>query len=94
MVILIVKYFVPERTESPYLFCTKLDAGAVLLCRQPLCTHNSSLHKQAWGLQSSLLRRIALRIVVLSTKSCREMLERFECLVSRVALVIVIKAYL
>jgi len=94
MFFLIVKYFVPERTESSYLFYAKLDAGAALLCRQLLCTHNSSLHKQPWGLQLSLLRRVALCIVVLSTKSCRDMLERFECLVNRVALVIVIRAYL
>lgn len=64
MVILIVKYSVPERTESSYLFCTKLDAGAALLCRQPLYTHNSSLHKQPWGLQLSLLRRGELHCVL------------------------------
>lgn len=36
MFILIAKYFMQKGTEYSYLFCTKLDAGAVLLRRQPL----------------------------------------------------------
>lgn len=98
MFILNAKYFGPQRTEYSYIFCTKLDAHAVLLCRQPLGfgTHHSSFHtftKSLWDCHHLYLEEESYNeFRGFVYKSCRDALEGFERFVSRVALVIAVIA--